>query len=232
MKNLLFSILFLFISWNLSAQTGIGTSDPDPSAVLELKSSDKGLLLPRMTSAQRLAVAAVEGLQVYDTNLNTLMLYADGKWGSFPRTETINSQITAILQYQNTNNITVINNTLASYSILHNPENWLEAGSTPQLVRFKRPGKYDISVYASVERTTGSNSMVSIEFNSTSTSSSVKDFIDLPGGLTAVSSSIGRGLITVVNDEEFKLDYNRLAEATANSNHNLKQLIVIIRVME
>ena len=49
---------------------GIGTLTPHPSAILELQSTDKGLLAPRLTTAQRLAIPApANGLLVYDTNL-------------------------------------------------------------------------------------------------------------------------------------------------------------------
>jgi hypothetical protein len=35
---------------------GIGTATPHPNAVLDLSSTDKGLLVPRLTTLQRLAV--------------------------------------------------------------------------------------------------------------------------------------------------------------------------------
>lgn len=56
---------------HLIAQTGIGTSTPNPSAKLEIASTDKGLLIPRMTKTQREAItlsAAANGLLVYQTD--------------------------------------------------------------------------------------------------------------------------------------------------------------------
>ncbi|SHJ30852.1 hypothetical protein SAMN02745146_2842 [Hymenobacter daecheongensis DSM 21074] len=48
---------------------GIGTTTPDPSAVLELRSTSRGLLLPRLTAAQRQAIAGPPpGLLVYQTD--------------------------------------------------------------------------------------------------------------------------------------------------------------------
>jgi len=69
MKKLL--IILLFIYSGSYAQTGIGTSTPNASAKLEVASTDKGLLIPRMTKAQREAItlsAAANGLLVYQTD--------------------------------------------------------------------------------------------------------------------------------------------------------------------
>jgi hypothetical protein len=45
-------------------------SPPHANAILDVKSTTKGLLVPRMTSAQRNAMPAVQGMLVYDTDLN------------------------------------------------------------------------------------------------------------------------------------------------------------------
>jgi len=55
----------------LSAQNnaGLGTTTPNASSILELQSTTQGVLVPRMTAVQRLAVtvnATTEGLLVYD----------------------------------------------------------------------------------------------------------------------------------------------------------------------
>jgi hypothetical protein len=40
---------------------------PNANAILDVKSTSKGILFPRMTSAQRAAIPATMGLMVYDT---------------------------------------------------------------------------------------------------------------------------------------------------------------------
>lgn len=53
------------------AQTGIGTTTPNAAAKLEISSTDKGLLIPRMTKAQREAITlstSANGLMVYQTD--------------------------------------------------------------------------------------------------------------------------------------------------------------------
>ncbi len=48
---------------------GIGTITPNASSLLEIKSTTKGLLIPRMTQAQRNAIASpAAGLIIYQTN--------------------------------------------------------------------------------------------------------------------------------------------------------------------
>ncbi len=53
------------------------------SALLDMTSTTKGLLIPRMTTAQRTAIsAAAVGLLVFDTNLNAFMFYDGTNWGN------------------------------------------------------------------------------------------------------------------------------------------------------
>ncbi|MBC7447845.1 MAG: hypothetical protein H7330_07275 [Hymenobacteraceae bacterium] len=58
--NLLRRALLLLLGGPLVAvaQTGIGTATPNPNAALDISASDKGLLIPRMDSAQRAGIVA------------------------------------------------------------------------------------------------------------------------------------------------------------------------------
>ena len=48
---------------------GIGTNTPDPSALVDMQATDKGMLVPRMTTAQRTAIVSpANALLVYDTD--------------------------------------------------------------------------------------------------------------------------------------------------------------------
>ncbi len=56
---------------------GIGTSTPNAAAQLELQANNKGLLVPRMTIAQRNGIASPpDGLLVFVTNNNTFSYYS------------------------------------------------------------------------------------------------------------------------------------------------------------
>lgn len=64
---------------------GIGvnatSSNPHASAMLDIASTDKGMLVPRMTSVQRMAIAApAVGLLVFDTNTISFWFYTGGAW--------------------------------------------------------------------------------------------------------------------------------------------------------
>jgi uncharacterized protein (TIGR02145 family) len=67
------ALLFVFIAPTLRAQTVIGGDLPDSSAILDLQSTDKGLLIPRMSEIQRNAIAGpAMGLIVLNTTNNCL----------------------------------------------------------------------------------------------------------------------------------------------------------------
>ncbi len=73
MKNLLLSLICLLAATVVSAQNvGIGatTFTPASSALLELRSTNSGFLMPKMTAAQMNAISGpTEGLMVYQTNV-------------------------------------------------------------------------------------------------------------------------------------------------------------------
>ena len=50
-------------------------SSPDPSAILDVKSTDKGVLVPRMSTAQRTAITAAEALMVFDSDTKILLVF-------------------------------------------------------------------------------------------------------------------------------------------------------------
>jgi uncharacterized protein (TIGR02145 family) len=89
MRKVFICLAFLCLTeLNIMAQVGIKTdgTQPDNSAMLDLKTTGKGVLLPRMTFQQRNSIPnPVEGLMVFCTNCNpdgsgVLSLFQGGKW--------------------------------------------------------------------------------------------------------------------------------------------------------
>lgn len=73
MKNIFFYLVMTIIAVNGFAQIAVNTdgSSPDNSAMMDIKSTAKGLLIPRMTAAQRDAISSpANGLLVYCTDNN------------------------------------------------------------------------------------------------------------------------------------------------------------------
>jgi hypothetical protein len=78
MKKILSSFYFIlfFSCLSFSQAVGIGTTTPHPKAVLEIKATDKGVLFPRLTTAQRDAIASPpNGLHVFNTDDHCLNYY-------------------------------------------------------------------------------------------------------------------------------------------------------------
>ena len=72
---------------------GIGTTKPDQSALLDLSSQSKGLLIPRMSLEQRGSIQnPANGLMVYQTDFLSGFYYFDGKnWSPLTSTTNANS---------------------------------------------------------------------------------------------------------------------------------------------
>jgi hypothetical protein len=81
-KNICLSIALLLLAqtW-LSAQVAINTdaTTPNASAMLDIKSNSRGLLVPRLTTAQRTAIASpADGLWAYDTDTKSFWFFKGG----------------------------------------------------------------------------------------------------------------------------------------------------------
>lgn len=83
-KKAILLVAMLSLSHSYS-QVGIGTTTPDASSILEIQSTTSGLLIPRMTEVQRLAIGApATGLLVYETDTTPGFWYYDGgSWATF-----------------------------------------------------------------------------------------------------------------------------------------------------
>jgi hypothetical protein len=84
MKNLLFILLALTGPISMAqVNVGVGTTTPHVNAMLEIASTEKGLLIPRMTTAMRLQINPLPtavGLLVFDLDDNALWYWDGLQW--------------------------------------------------------------------------------------------------------------------------------------------------------
>ncbi len=89
MKTTLLSTIILLSSITLIGQNtfppdgsvGIGTATPDLSAALDVTTTDKGVLIPRMTTVERTAIVnPAMGLLVYDTDTKAIWNFDGNTW--------------------------------------------------------------------------------------------------------------------------------------------------------
>jgi hypothetical protein len=70
-----------FFNMTSLGSIGLGTTSPNASALLDITSTTKGVLFPRMTTTQKNAIATpAAGLVVYDSTTNKLCCYNGSTW--------------------------------------------------------------------------------------------------------------------------------------------------------
>ncbi|WP_179346630.1 hypothetical protein [Winogradskyella ursingii] len=93
MKFNLLLLFFIICSYSLTAQVGIGTTDPDPSSILEMDSDSQGMLTPRMLTTDRTSIASpATGLLVFDIDLNAFYFYNGTVWEEMESTDAPNNK--------------------------------------------------------------------------------------------------------------------------------------------
>jgi hypothetical protein len=91
MKKLIFIIILCVLPFQKSiSQIKIGdnTITIDSTSLLELESKTKGLLLPRMTSAEMSKIKAPDGMVVFNTDSAYSMIRSNGSWKNMQNTTT------------------------------------------------------------------------------------------------------------------------------------------------
>lgn len=78
-KQFLTAIALIIMSFAANAQVGIGTATPNSGAALDITSTDKGLLLPRVANTAAIA-SPVNGMMIYDLSSNCFKAYQNNIW--------------------------------------------------------------------------------------------------------------------------------------------------------
>jgi hypothetical protein len=117
-SNLLFSFGLLILGLATQAQVGIGTNTPAASAQLEVNSTTKGFLPPRMLASERAAIGSpAAGLMVYQTDGTKGLYYYDGSsWIFIIQTNITGNAGTATNLTGLTTSVSTLNNVSGSNS--------------------------------------------------------------------------------------------------------------------
>jgi co-chaperonin GroES (HSP10) len=136
----LIALFLLLTSTLLRAQAVSINTDgaaADPSAMLDVKSTDKGVLVPRMSKAQRELIAApATGLLVYDTDTNSFRFFNGTSWinlgggGGTPTTSIADTDGNTKVQTEETANEDIIRFDLGGTERMVLRQN---AGGSPRL---------------------------------------------------------------------------------------------------
>lgn len=99
------SALFVQVGFAQKENVGIGTTKPDQSAILDLSSTNKGLLMPRVTLQQRSNIQnPANGLIVYQTDMISGFYFFDGKEWKSVGAETAQNSVTDAFNWGLTGN--------------------------------------------------------------------------------------------------------------------------------
>ncbi len=79
-KAFTFACLLFAVKFLAAQNVGIGTTTPNANALLDITSTNKGILIPRLTYAQMLAITGPEGLLVYNTDAGAFAYRNASSW--------------------------------------------------------------------------------------------------------------------------------------------------------
>ena len=162
MKKILIFLMFLSTVFSYS-QLGIGTTTPNASSIVDVTSTTKGLLLPRLTYAQRVAISSPTiGMVIYcsdcGANLGEMQTYTiDGWMNSAPSiaSGTLPSTPTSPVATVGIGTASVAFTASASngggtntYTVTSSPGGYTGTGTTSPIIVNVLPGTYTFTVTA------------------------------------------------------------------------------------
>lgn len=183
MKHL-YRVAFLFIvslvSLTANAQVGIGTPTPDPSAQLEIQSTSKGLLIPRVASVASVTGSPAEGLLVYQTNSPAgFYLRQNSAWVRLATTNDVGGSTGAIIPFSSGLPITLT-------SILSG------LAGTPGFVGFGNSATSPSNLGASIDLTGAAGTLLNFALSMprSGTITSMSAYFSTTGALSLIGSTV------------------------------------------
>jgi len=154
----------------LGSDLAIGGSSADPSAILDLTSTSKGLLLPRMTTAQRDGIVTpAVGLQIYNTSTDQINFYDGASWLALGVS---GSGVTSVTSANG--DISVASGTTAPQLTL-NSATAGGAGSENKIAKLNASGVLNESLIPSLNATKIGSGVISVSQGGTNSSSALSN---------------------------------------------------------
>lgn len=235
MKAIIF-LLFLLYSAVIFGQISIGDNEADASAILDIQSNEKGVLLPRMSTDERLEIAnPANGLQVYDNDEQCLMIYRNDQWDCYPREQMMTSRIAAILTFDDIApigggaNATAVSN---GVTINFNPDSVLEEFGSGN-IRFLKSAQYEITMVGTIHRDAGINVIQSVFFGRILGLNGANCVREAPGSVPSDINYFCKSLVNIDEGNEFHLSYSKIGQGTPNTTSiSVVKPMVIIKYID
>ncbi len=197
-----------------TGNVGIGTTAPDVTSTLDLTSTSKGFLPPRMTTAQKNAIVTpATGLTIFDTTLNKLNVYNGTAWKNVGSAE-IGGEITSgtlgSILFVNPDSVLAQDNANLFWD---NANHRLGIGTTGPAARISVLGVDSLSTSfaANISGSTGTGLVVRNDGNVGIGTTDPTQKLTVAGNINVVGGSfIDDGTTLTVPDYVFELGYNLL----------------------
>ena len=187
---------------NSTGDVGIGTSSPDASSILELSTTTKGFLPPRLTATQRDAISSpAEGLLVYNTGDDRFNFYNGSAWSEVGTVSTSFMHATRSSSQSSvaSGDDIVFNSVKASSGVTLNTTTGvftLEANKTYEL---------EASLYASYSSANGSMIYEWVDSSNASLSGTVGVGLPQSSSTAASQQTVAKAIITTTSSKQVKL---------------------------
>lgn len=166
-KNISIVMLIAVTLTAVSAQVGVGTTNPDPSSILHIESTDAGVLIPKLTTAQRDAITLpANGLLIFNTDSDEFQFNSNTPatpiWEAFSLTPTATASPGQSVKYSNTDTTTDVNQTAGLNLPVFGTLEWNDnttlytVDAATNSVTIGETGRYRVIVNASVACTASS----------------------------------------------------------------------------
>ncbi len=225
-----FSLLFFIIAFNIGygQNVGIGTLSPNPNAVLDIRSVNQGLLIPRMDSSVRKLIPNTRGLLVYDTTTNSVWHNDGSRWLNYHSISTGTG--TGDMLYWNGSSWMLIPKGLSSQVLTTNnsglPEWQFPANLYINNVSVTEGNSGTVNMTFTVTKTAVTDRIVTVQFTTANvTATAGTDYTAVSGTLSFSPSETTKTITVVVNgdaveeaSETFSVILSNAVNATITNN--------------